>query len=319
MFKTAPRLSLILLALTAGLLVASCSKEPEKKAVEAEKSAAATPSALTPEAFLAENGKKADVVTLPSGLQYKILQAGPVDGAGRAPKKEDYITVNYIGRHIDGTEFDNSYRMGKSVTIAMAGVIPGWGEALPLMKEGARWELYVPAKLGFGKEGVPDLIAPDETLVFDVELVKVRTGKEMAELQLQQFKERQAYKKKNETYLADNKKKPKVVTTTSGLQYEILRQGSGKKPSPEDTVEVNYRGLLIDGQEFDSSYARGESASFKVQDVIKGWTEALQLMKEGSKFKLYIPAELAYGASAPSEKIQPYSTLVFEVELLKVK
>lgn len=314
MLKTAARLSSISLALTAGLFVASCSKEPEKKPAGPE-TPAATESALTPETFLAENGKKADIITLPSGLQYKIIQ----NGAGASPKKEDYITVNYIGRHIDGTEFDNSYRMGKSVTIAMAGVIPGWAEALPLMKEGTRWELYVPAKLGFGKEGVPDLIAPDETLIFDVELVKVQTAKAMAELQLQQFKERQAYKKKNETYLADNKKKPKVVTTASGLQYEILRQGSGKKPKPEDTVEVNYRGMLIDGQEFDSSYARGESASFKVQDVIKGWTEALQMMKEGSKFKLYIPAELAYGAAAPTEKIQPYSTLVFEVELLKVK
>ncbi len=126
-------------------------------------------------------------------------------------------------------------------------------------------------------------------------------------------------KEKGEAFLAANKNKPGVVTTQSGLQYKIIQPGSGKTPGPTDTVVTHYRGTLIDGREFDSSYKRNKPATFPVNGVIKGWTEALQLMKEGAKWELYIPSELAYGKSRRSELIQPNSTLVFEIELLEVK
>jgi len=126
-------------------------------------------------------------------------------------------------------------------------------------------------------------------------------------------------RKEGEAFLARNKKEKGVKTTASGLQYKILVSGKGKKPAAEDTVTVNYRGTLIDGIEFDSSYKRGQPATFPVKGVIPGWTEALQLMPEGSKWVLYIPAKLAYGERGAGHVIGPNSTLVFEVELLSIK
>ena len=118
-------------------------------------------------------------------------------------------------------------------------------------------------------------------------------------------------------FLEANKVKEGVVTTDSGLQYKIIEAGDGAKPTADDIVQVHYRGTLIDGTEFDSSYARGEPAEFQVGGVIKGWTEALQLMSEGAKWELYIPADLAYGERGAGQDIGPNSVLVFEVELLK--
>jgi FKBP-type peptidyl-prolyl cis-trans isomerase FklB len=120
-------------------------------------------------------------------------------------------------------------------------------------------------------------------------------------------------------FLAENKNKPDVKTTASGLQYKMIKEGSGVPPKATDSVVVNYRGTLIDGTEFDSSYKRGEPATFPVNQVIKGWTEALQLMKPGSKYELFIPADLAYGARGAGADIGPNATLKFEVELLSVK
>ncbi len=119
-------------------------------------------------------------------------------------------------------------------------------------------------------------------------------------------------------FLAQNKAKEGVVTTASGLQYEVVTAGTGPKPKAEDTVEVHYRGTLTDGTEFDSSYSRGETVTFGVGQVIPGWTEALQLMPKGSKWKLAIPAELAYGAGGAGDVIGPNATLVFEVELVSI-
>ncbi len=119
-------------------------------------------------------------------------------------------------------------------------------------------------------------------------------------------------------FLEENGKKSGVKTTATGLQYEVLREGSGKQPTAEDSVEVHYRGTLIDGKEFDSSYGRNQTITFKLNGVIKGWTEGLQLMKEGAKYKFYIPSKLAYGASSPPG-IPPNSVLIFEVELIQVK
>jgi FKBP-type peptidyl-prolyl cis-trans isomerase len=119
-------------------------------------------------------------------------------------------------------------------------------------------------------------------------------------------------------FLLENGSREGVVTTESGLQYEVLEEGDGATPGPDDTVQVHYRGTLIDGSEFDSSYARGEPVSFGVGQVIAGWTEALQLMKVGSKYKLFIPSDLAYGPGGAGDRIGPNAALLFEVELLDI-
>lgn len=119
-------------------------------------------------------------------------------------------------------------------------------------------------------------------------------------------------------FLAENAAREGVVTTESGLQYEVLTEGTGPKPGAEDTVEVHYRGTLVDGTEFDSSYSRGETVTFGVGQVIPGWTEALQLMPVGSKWKLAIPSELAYGAGGAGQVIGPNAALIFEVELIAI-
>lgn len=124
---------------------------------------------------------------------------------------------------------------------------------------------------------------------------------------------------KGETFLTDNKSKPGVVALPSGLQYKVIKQGTGETPSANDTVTVNYAGKLINGKEFDSSYKRGQPATFPVNGVIPGWTEALQLMKVGSVWELYIPANLAYGSHGAGSDIGPNETLIFKVELLGVK
>src|SRR6188472_1448114 len=143
------------------------------------------------------------------------------------------------------------------------------------------------------------------------------------QLTTDQVKDIMAQFEKNKTegakFLEDNKKKPGVKTTASGLQYKVEKEGTGAQPKPTDMVTVNYRGTLIDGTEFDSSYKRGQPATFPVNGVIKGWTEALQLMKQGAKYQLFIPSSLAYGERAMGPDIGPNSTLIFEVELQDVK
>lgn len=126
-------------------------------------------------------------------------------------------------------------------------------------------------------------------------------------------------KEAGEKFLAENKKKDSVVTTASGLQYKIIKMGTGPKPLATDKVKTHYHGTLIDGQVFDSSVQRGEPISFPVSGVIPGWVEALQLMPVGSKWKLYIPQELAYGIRGGGQTIKPYSALIFEVELIEIE
>ena len=126
-------------------------------------------------------------------------------------------------------------------------------------------------------------------------------------------------KKEGEAFLSANKKKEGVVTLPSGLQYQVIKPGTGKKPKAADTVTVHYRGTLISGKEFDSSYRRGKPVTFPVNGVIRGWIEALQLMQEGAKWQLFIPSDLAYGQRGAGPDIGPNATLVFEVELISVQ
>ncbi len=153
----------------------------------------------------------------------------------------------------------------------------------------------------------------------DREAVKNTVSKTMQEEQLK-AREEAATKSKDEgaKFLAENAKKEGVKTTASGLQYEVLKEGTGTSPTKEDKVTVHYKGTLLSGEEFDSSYSRGEPVTFPLGNVIPGWTEGVQLMKPGAKYKFYIPSELAYGERGAGVKIGPNQTLIFEVELLEV-
>jgi len=135
----------------------------------------------------------------------------------------------------------------------------------------------------------------------------------------EQAKQYEPNRIEGEKFLAENKKKDSVITTATGLQYKVIKMGDGPKPTAADKVKTHYHGTLIDGTVFDSSVQRGEPVSFPVSGVIPGWVEALQLMPVGSKFKLFIPQELAYGIRGGGQTIKPYSALIFEVELLAIE
>ncbi len=137
-------------------------------------------------------------------------------------------------------------------------------------------------------------------------------------MQAERQQKGKAAKEEGEKYLAENAKKDGVITTPSGLQYQVLRQGNGKRPTAKDTVKCHYEGFLIDGTVFDSSVQRGEPATFGLQQVIAGWTEGLQLMQEGGKYRFFIPYRLAYGEGGAGQLIPPFAALIFDVELIEV-
>ena len=167
-----------------------------------------------------------------------------------------------------------------------------------------------------GLAGAKPLLTDDEARAAMVTLQADMRKKQEEKMLVQG----EANKKDGETFLAENKTKDGVVALPSGLQYKILKEGTGPKPIASDTVVCNYKGTLLDNTEFDSSYKRGQPATFPVGGVIKGWTEALQLMPVGSKWQLFIPSELAYGArGGPGGGIGPNATLVFEVELMSIQ
>ena len=142
--------------------------------------------------------------------------------------------------------------------------------------------------------------------------------KQEQKLQAQRAEAGKAHKEAGEKYLAENAKKAGVITLPSGLQYQVLKEGNGKKPTAKDTVMCHYEGFLIDGTVFDSSVQRGEPATFPLQQVIAGWTEGLQLMQEGAKYRFFIPYRLGYGEGGAGSSIPPFAALIFDVELIQV-
>lgn len=171
-------------------------------------------------------------------------------------------------------------------------------------------------------QGLRDELSGAKLLMNEDELAKT-LGAYQNELRQKQLEARkkagEENQKEGEAFLAENKKKEGVVTLPSGLQYKILKAGEGKKPTEADTVEVHYRGTLINGAEFDSSLRRGQPITFKLTGIIPGWREALKLMPVGSKWQLFIPPQHAYGEQGAGKEIKPNSTLIFEVELLAIK
>ena len=170
-------------------------------------------------------------------------------------------------------------------------------------------------------QGIKESVSGQKASLTDEEMAKALAQyKQQTEAkQMVEFKKLADENTKiGEAFLAENAKKSGVITQASGLQYQVLQQGSGKSPATKSKVSVNYEGRLIDGTVFDSSFARGEAVEFQVNQVIQGWTEGLQLMKEGAKYRFFIPAKLAYGEIGAGDSIGPNSTLIFDVELLKV-
>jgi len=170
--------------------------------------------------------------------------------------------------------------------------------------------------------GIKDVISGKKPLMTEQEVQETTAAfqKEMTAKQSEVVKKvGEKNKKEGEAFLAENKKREGVKTLASGLQYKVIKAGTGKKPKLTDTVVTQYRGTLIDGTEFDSSYRRGKPATFPVNGVIPGWVEALQLMEEGSKWQLFIPPNLAYGERGAGRDIPPNSTLIFEIELISIQ
>jgi len=179
----------------------------------------------------------------------------------------------------------------------------------------------VDVDLDMFRQGVKDALTGDDMLMTVEEQRQVMTAYSKKHMGEREAKQKETAKKNKEIgrgFLGANKGNPGVVVLRSGLQYKVIREGKGPKPLSTDTVKTHYKGTLIDGTVFDSSYARGEPASFPVNGVIRGWTEALQLMNVGSKWLLFIPSDLAYGDKGAGDKIEPGATLLFDVELLEI-
>ncbi len=166
-------------------------------------------------------------------------------------------------------------------------------------------------------EGMKDAYTGES---FQVEIPEIQAAFEEinAEIQKRREEEAKVLAAEGEAFLAENAKRAEVTVTESGLQFEVIEQGEGEKPTADSTVRTHYHGTLINGTTFDSSYERGQPAEFPVGGVIKGWTEALQMMPAGSKWRLYIPHDLAYGERGAGAAIAPYSTLIFDIELLDI-
>lgn len=263
------------------------------------------------QAYLAENKNKEGVQVTESGLQYLVIESGN----GEKPDADHVVTVHYAGRLVDGTEFDSSYKRGEPAEFPAGRLIKGWTEALLLMSVGDKWELTIPSDIGYGDAGAGGAIPGGATLVFDIELLDTKSQREMhaeKEAAMENFKNAQF------SWLDDNATKDGVSTTESGLQYKVLTEGEGKIPSATSQVTVHYEGKLITGDIFDSSYKRGETIQFGLNQVIPGWTEGLQLMKEGATYELYIPYSIGYGERGSGGSIPPFATLIFKVELISV-
>lgn len=260
----------------------------------------------------------------PSGLVYIIEN----EGTGPKPVSGNKLSLHYKGTfRADGKQFDSSYDRGKPMDFEYKTnpMIPGFEEGIAMLGLGGKAKLVIPYYQAYGKQGRPGAIPPYSDLVFDIEIMGNTVPEKVEQLEQppMQVSEKAPYKKEDGLkFLAENKKNPNVKVTPSGLQYTVIKEGTGKKPGPKSKVTVHYHGTTPDGTVFDSSVERGETISFGLNQVIRGWIEGLQLMQEGAKYKFFIPEELAYGANAPmggQGPIKAFMPLVFEVELFKVE
>ncbi|MBP9016154.1 MAG: FKBP-type peptidyl-prolyl cis-trans isomerase [Paludibacteraceae bacterium] len=263
------------------------------------------------------------------------------DKPGKPTLKSQIDSLNYAFGVANGDGIKNYYLQGDSTGEALNSLLKGINDGLKSKVDKENMELAsIGTQIGSSlKEQSKSGLMGDSSLTVNIDLVKQglingmkgsnikmtpqeASGYLQSTMQsLQEKKMEKQYganKEAGENFLRENAKKPGVITTPSGLQYEIIKKGNGPMPTDSSKVKVHYHGTLIDGTVFDSSVERNEPAEFYVNQVIKGWTEALKLMPVGSKFKIYVPYQLAYG-SANQGKIKPFSMLIFEVELLSIE
>jgi FKBP-type peptidyl-prolyl cis-trans isomerase len=237
-----------------------------------------------------------EIKTTASGLKYSVLRPGEPDG--KSPGKYDKVKVHYSGWLADGKLFDSSVTRGSPLEVGLNNLIPGWIEGIQLMTPGARFKLTIPGDLGYGKKGFRNVIPPDATLIFEVELIGFTPGPKIPDM--------------------PTIDEAKLTKTPSGIKYQMMTEGTGAAAEKGKSISAHYTGWFTDGKMFDSSHLRGQPFSVTVGagQVIKGWDEGLQLMKEGGKALFVIPPDLAYGKGR--QGIPPDSTLVFVIEVVKV-
>ncbi|HEX8684606.1 MAG TPA: FKBP-type peptidyl-prolyl cis-trans isomerase [Ardenticatenaceae bacterium] len=243
-----------------------------------------------PEPTSVEEG---DYTTTESGLQYVIL----TEGEGEEVEEGQMVTVNYNGWVEGGTLFDSSEQSGQPIQFIVGDTqLEGLNEGTVGMKVGEKRQLRIPAELAFGAEGAGDMIPPDSTIIFELELLEIQDVPEMTEVEEEEY-----------------------TTTESGLEYTILSEGEGDVAETGDTVAVHYTGFFEDGSVFDSSIPRGEPLTFTIGSgqVIPGWEEGVTGMKVGELRQLRVPPELGYGAEGFGS-IPPDATLLFQVELVEI-
>lgn len=242
-----------------------------------------------------EAEKKPEIITTESGLMYQIL----TKGNGQRAKSGDVVKVHYHGTKLDGTKFDSSYDRGEPLPLKLGVgmVIKGWDEGIALLSVGDKAKLTIPGHLAYGERGSGELIKPNDTLVFDVELVEI--------IDIGPF----------------NIEGKEPITTSSGLKYVKIKETEGETPKANQTVFVHYTGYLENGTKFDSSWDRMRPFNFALGQgrVIKGWDEGIANLKVGEKARFIIPSTLGYGEKGAGGVIPPNATLIFDVELIKIQ
>ncbi len=297
--------------LSVGAFVSGCKAKhdageapPPSASASASATPTATATASAPSGVLVQNIPAPPDVAAPppdaqktaSGLVTKVLTKG---SGTEHPRQQDRVKVQYTGWTKNGVMFDSSVaRGGPPAVFGVGHVIPGWTEALQLMVAGEKRRLWIPAGLAYGEHPMGG--APAGDLVFDVELLEVIKAPDPPPVP------------------EDVKAPPKTAKKTkSGLAYRVLKPGTGPHPQPTDMVSVNYSGWTTDGHMFDSSVVRGHPLTMRLNQVIKGWTEGVPLMRVGEKTRFWIPGDLAYG-DHPVRPGAPPGMLVFDIELLDI-
>ncbi len=281
--------------------------------------------------YLKKKGIKA--MKTASGLYYKIDR----EGTGATVKAGEQATVNYSGRTLNDSTFDSNvdpaFQHVQPFSFNVAGhqVIPGWDEGVQLLKKGTKATFFIPSTLAYGERSPSPKIPANSVLVFDIEVTDVKTQEQIMAEQAKMQKEREAntgqQKATDDKLIQDYLKKNniKATKTASGLYYKIDKPGTGENAKAGQKVTVNYTGMTLNGEKFDSNvdpaFSHVSPFTFNLagHQVIAGWDEGVQLMKKGSKGTLYIPSGLAYGERSPSPKIPANSVLVFDIEVTNVE
>jgi len=256
-----------------------------------------------------------------SGIYYIMA----TEGEGEHPTPDKTITAHYHGTLLNGNVFDSSVDRGQPFKFQLGRVIKGWQEAMGMMKPGGKGKFVIPSDLAYGERGAGADIPPNSPLVFDIELLtpeeaarqEAEAAKKAETAALEQASKDDVLIKNHLSKLGIDKT---AKSTDSGIYYTMEKEGKGENPTATSTVEVHYHGTLLDGTVFDSSVDRGKTIEFGLNRVVKGWQEAIPLLKPGGKGTFYIPSGLCYGPNPrPGGKIPPNAVLVFDVELFKVK